>query len=1060
MNQPETPSNAGSPVIQPAPRPRFVYIPAVGPRLRQLLLVLFAAFAALGATGAYLAAISFLNWVDASRLYSTPFSFWMLLAHCVIGLLGIVVFLIFGGIHLVTAWKRPNRVAVRLGLLVLALGLVVSVSGLGLFRLEGLPQLQTGTPARLVAYLAHVAFPFLTVWAYVAHRRAGPRIRWRGFYYWAGTVAAFVGAMAVFHVVNPHGYFRQGPKEGVQYFYPSEVRTENGKFIPASALMMDNYCMNCHQDIYRDHLHSAHHFSSFNNPPYLFSVRETREVAKKRDGNVQASRWCAGCHDVVPFISGAFDNPAFDDVHDPTGQAGITCVACHAITHVNSPIGNAAYTIAEPQHYPFAFSDNAALLWINNQLIRAQPDLHKKTFLKPFHRTAEFCSTCHKVHLPVALNHYKDFLRGQNHYDSFIQSGIGHGARSFYYPPKAMSSCADCHMPFTPSPLDPAARDHDGSGQLTVRGHSFPGGNTGLFSLLGRDERNAALKPELEKMIQAEADFLRGVDPKGKDKKLRIDLFGLKTYRPDGSIDDASLVAPLRPEFPALRPGQSYLLEVVIRTLLIGHHFSQGTVDSNEIWVDLEAKSGNRILARSGGLTNADDSGVVDERSHFINVLMLDRDGKRINRRNPQDIFTPLYDHQIAPGSGQVVHYRLDIPKDVSGPIELRVRLRYRKFDFEYMKLVHGEKPTPRLPIVDICEDQIVLPVIGIEAGLPKDQPEPWSPAWQRWNDYGIGCLLEGGAGAKRGNLRQAEVAFAKMLTLNQKDATPQGHVNLARVYFEQGRLTEAAGELNAARACDPPAAWWTLAWFNGLVTAENATGAADLDAAIGFFESIVDPANQVRERNFDFTRDPIVLNRLGQTLFKRSQLEGENPAGQRQFLLRAVSAYERALAVDPEDLDTHYGLSQCYTRLGASQLAGDVYEAKENSAQQLIESAGLVANSKETADRRIQETERLGDQLAALGRQPPDPANPRLPLLRELRGVLQPAFHAENDAKVQAAIASVLGHLHRELHTLYKPDDSARARATEIYRHGHPAANAAAEAIVIYPMRRLEAGK
>ncbi len=1042
------------------PKARFVYVPAVGPRLRGLLFVLFAAFAALGATGAYLATISFLNWVDASRLYSTAFSFWMLLAHCVVGLLGIVLFLTFGIIHLISAWRRPNRVAVRLGLLVLALGLVVCVSGIGLFRLEGLPQLQTGSRGRWVAYVTHLVFPFFTVWAYVAHRRAGPRIRWRGAYYWAGTVGLFVAAMAVFHVVNPSSYFREGPKEGMQYFFPSEARTENGKFIPATALMMDGYCMSCHQDIYQDHLHSAHHFSSFNNPPYLFSVRETREVAKKRDGNVQASRWCAGCHDVVPFISGAFDNPAFDDVHDPTAQAGITCVACHAITHINSPIGNAAYTITEPQHYPFAFSKNAALLWINNQLIRAQPDLHKKTFLKELHRSPEFCSTCHKVHLPVALNHYKDFLRGQNHYDSFIQSGIGHAARSFYYPPKAMNGCADCHMPFRPSPLDPAARDHDGSGQLTVRGHSFPGGNTGLFFLLARDERYAALKPELEKMIQTEADFLRGTDPEGRDKKLRIDLFGLKNYRPDGSVDDASLVAPLRPQLPTLKPGQSYLLDVVIRTLLIGHHFSQGTADSNEIWVDLEAKSAGRIFARNGALANADDSGPVDDRAHFVNILMLDRDGNRINRRNPQDIFTPLYDHQIAPGSGQVVHYRLEIPQDISGPVELTVRLRYRKFDYEYMKLVHADRPIPRLPIVDICEDHLVLPVAGMIGQLPREQAPPWSPDWQRWNDYGIGCLLEGGAGAKRGNLRQAEVAFTKLLTLGQKDALPQGHVNLARVYFEQGRLTEAAAELNAARVCDPPAPWWTLAWFNGLVTAENATCAADLDAAIGFFESIVDPANRVRERNFDFTKDTVVLDRLGLTLFKRSQMEATYPGEQRAFLLRAVSAYERALRVDPEDLDAHYGLSQCYSRMGDANSTSDVSEVKETSAQLLLESATLLANPKQPARKRLQEAERLGELLTILGRQPPDPTAPRLPVLRELTDLLQPAFHAEPEGPVQAAIASVLGHLHRELHTLYKPDDSARARATALYRNNHPAANAAAEAIVIYRLRRPEEAK
>src|SRR5207245_2591682 len=165
------------------------------------------------------------------------------------------------------------------------------------------------------------------------------------------------------------------------------------------------------------------------------SVRGTRKVGLQRDGNVRAGRWCAGCHDPVPFLSGAFDDPNFDDVNHPTALAGITCTVCHAMTNINSTIGNGAYTIEEPQHYPLAYSDNGILQWINNQVVKAKPDFHKKTFLKPFHKTAEFCSTCHKVSIPMALNHYKEFLRGQNHYDSYLLSGVsGHGARSFYYP--------------------------------------------------------------------------------------------------------------------------------------------------------------------------------------------------------------------------------------------------------------------------------------------------------------------------------------------------------------------------------------------------------------------------------------------------------------------------------------------------------------------------------------------------------------------------------------------------------------------------------------------------
>src|SRR5207249_2147467 len=119
--------------------------------------------------------------------------------------------------------------------------------------------------------------------------------------------------------------------------------------------------------------------------------------------------------------------------------------------------------------------------------------------------------------------------------------------------------------------------------------------------------------------------------------------------KPDGHPDDDSL-AVIRPTLPQLTPGETHLVEVVIRTLNIGHHFPQGTADSNEIWVDLKATAGGKVIARSGALAGPDDTGEVDPWSHFVNVLMLDKSGQRIDRRNPQDIFTPLYDKQIPPG--------------------------------------------------------------------------------------------------------------------------------------------------------------------------------------------------------------------------------------------------------------------------------------------------------------------------------------------------------------------------------------------------------------------------
>jgi tetratricopeptide (TPR) repeat protein len=1038
------------------------YVPALGPKMKALLFVIFTFVALLGASGVYLAAITLLNWYKDPQTYTTPFTFWAFILHTGVGLVFLLPFIFFGCYHLSTARKRPNRVAVRLGVLVFLCGLLVCLSGVALIQLEGMPQLPTGSVSRSVAYWAHVGLPVLAIVFYVAHRKAGPPIKWKWGYAWGGAVGVFTIAMLVLHAQDPRKWYAVGPKEGVQYFFPSDARTADGNFIPAQALMMDEYCMKCHADIYNDHLHSAHKFSSFNNPPYLFSVRQTRKVSLERDGDVKASRWCAGCHDPVPFFSGAFDDPKFDDVKHPTAHAGITCVVCHAMTNVNATTGNAAYTIENPQHYPFAFSGDPTLQWINNQLIKAKPDFHKKTFLKPFHKSAgndkasEFCSTCHKVALPGALNHYKEWLRGQNHYDSFLLSGVsGHGARSFYYPPQAKTNCADCHMPLRASG-DFGAKDRDGSGVAKVHHHGFPAANAGLFAVLKDEERYKQLSDGFDKAIKLHTDFLTGTDPEGKDKKLRIDLFGVKTFKPDGTVDDETLVAPLRPELPKLKPGQTYLIEVVIRTLNMGHPFPQGTADSNEIWVDFLAKSGGRVIGRSGALANPDDSGPVDEWSHFVNVLMLSREGKRIDRRNPEDIFTPLYDHQIPPGAALVVHYKLQVPPDAKDPIDLTVRLRYRKFDYAYMEYVHKDKgvPVPKLPIVDLCSDYLVLPVEG-GPDLSK-QDSPIKPAWQRWNDYGIGCYLEGGVGLKKGELRQAEKAFRKLLELGVKDAAAHAHVNLARVMIDDvggNRLDEAARELQKAKQADPPAPWWLVSWFNGIVNLQNATDPEHLDAAIADFARIVDRANQPRDRGFDFGRDYVVLARLGDALFNRSKLEEEGSPREREFLLKAIGRYEQALAIDAEDLDSQYGISQCYAALSrqvssAPALAGVTPEALQDLAGRAADSARPVGDRGEAA-------RQLAQTLVAFGRQPLKPREPKLPVLREALAKLRPAFGAEKDPAVQDALAAALGKLHLQLWAIFKPDDNARDRAWEIYRSKHPAADRAAEAIVIYPTKR-----
>ena len=925
----EAPDSANAPAGGSPPRKK--YVRAVGPRLRRLLYFIFGLVALLGANSAYLASITFLEWFKGFS-YQNYFYMVMFGAHLALGLLLLVPFVVFGALHIKNAHDRTNRRAVRVGYLLFFISLVLLLTGVALMRFDFF--VIKNPSLRSPIYWAHVITPVLAVWLYVLHRLAGPRIHWQAGARWAGVVGLVVVAMVFLHSKHPQKN-QDGSVEGKKYFEPSLARTASGNFIPARTLMMDDYCLKCHADAYQGWFHSAHHFSSFNNQPYLFSVKETRAVSLQRDGNVKASRWCAGCHDVVPFFSGAFDDPNFDMEKHPTSQAGITCTACHAITHVNSTKGNADYTIDEPVHYPFAYSSNAALQFINQQLVKAKPDFHKQTFLKPLHKTAEFCSTCHKVSLPYELNKYKEFLRGQNHYDTFLLSGVsGHNARSFYYPEKAQVNCNGCHMPLKPSADFGAQFFNPTNRTLSIHDHLFPAANTGIAHLRGQPE-----------IVKAHQEFLQG--------SVRVDFFGLK----EGGAVDSPLTAPLRPQVPELKRGKNYLLEVVVRTVRLGHPFTQGTVDSNEVWVDARAASAGRVVGRNGALGVLNE---VDPWSHFINVFMLDRDGNRIDRRNPQDIFTPLYNHQIPPGAAQVVHYSFTVPENLDAPLTVEIKLQYRKFDTKYMQHVFGKNFTNDLPITTIAGDSITFPVEGVDAA-PTNAPSPIIP-WQRWNDYGIGLLLEGDKGSEKGELIQAAHAFEQV----EKMGRPDGPLNLARVYLKEGRLEDAVGALQRAAKTDPPAPRWTIAWLNGLANKQNGY----LDKAIAEFRSILeDKYPELDQRGFDFSKDYEVINELGQTLFERAKLERgeENAARRREFLQQAVARFQKTLALDSENVTAHYNLALIHAQLGDDKLAAE----------------------------------------------------------------------------------------HRKLHERYRPDDNARDRAVAIARRANPAADHAAQAVIIYQLQR-----
>ncbi|MFN9076606.1 MAG: hypothetical protein ACK5WX_04170 [bacterium] len=908
------------------------YRPAVGPKLKWLLAAVFGLFAILAVNSVYLSTITFLEWRSGESLQG-EFYLWNFLAHLVLGFAIVVPTIVFGALHWRNVSNRPNPRAIAAGIATFVAAIVLLVTGIALTRVEiGGVVVGVREPAvRETVYWLHVIAPFVVSWLFVLHRLSGRKIKWKVGARWGG-VAVAVSALAVAaHVVWPEPKVRV-PEDGAAYFEPSLAKTSTGGFIPAEGLMSNEYCLECHADVVHSWAHSAHAISSFNNPVYAASVRETRERAFAREGNVHDANFCAGCHDPVPFFSGAFedkrwDDPKYDAANDPLGRASISCTVCHGIVSVDSPRGNADYTIQESPHYPFAFSESPLLSWASNQLIKAKPAFHKHTFLKPeVHRSNEFCGACHKVHLPEKLNDYK-WLRGQDHYGSFLFSArSGHGALGWYQPDKAATTCNECHMQAVPS-TDFAARDRDGSGTRSILSHAFPSANTALSCLT--DMSASAMLPgayaedlppdmAAETSEEARATIIAG-HAAFNAKTLRVDLFAV---RDGGAVDGALRV--IGADLPVLEAGKTYLIEAVVRTLNIGHEFTQGTADSNEAWLWARAALAGREVGTTGGIDTA--SGALDPWSKMFNAFVIDREGGRIDRRNPQDIFLPLYNNQIPPGAGDVTHLALHVPEDASAPLDLEVEVRYRKFDTTYLRYVYGPERVNDLPVMVLARDRVSLPVRardGVVHGVASAAADA-VPAWQRWYDYGIGLFREADRGAGRGALRQADEAFVELSKL----APSLGALARARLAIREGRLDDASAMLAIAAqgekgdAGAPAAPPWSLAYFTALVDKQNGNFAR---AAEAFDRVRTTDFAGARERGFNFALDTRVLNELSETLLEQALVEqGESRTA---LVNRALSVARAALEVDPEHAQAWWLVNRAATELGDEATAANARE-------------------------------------------------------------------------------------------------------------------------------------
>ena len=138
---------------------------------------------------------------------------------------------------------------------------------------------------------------------------------------------------------------------------------------------------------------------------------------------------------------------------------------------------------------------------------------------------------------------------------------------------------------------------------------------------------------------------------------------------------------------------------------------------------------------------------------------------------------------------------------------------------------------------------------------------------WQRWNDYGIGLLLQG-------DLKGAQAAFQKVTEIDPKN--PDGWVNIGRAAVQEGDMERARTVLRESAVAD----------------------ARDLARAHFFYAKVLRS-----DGNYDGAADHVCRSPGAISAGpRRAQRSGRSLFLQRKYA-EAVKVLQSVLAIDPEDL-------------------------------------------------------------------------------------------------------------------------------------------------------------
>jgi tetratricopeptide (TPR) repeat protein len=584
-----------------------------------------------------------------------------------------------------------------------------------------------------------------------------------------------------------------------------------------------------------------------------FYQKNVKDLTKQK--NIAFTRHCESCHNPAALFSGALtDKPQFKN--RPFDDEGVSCIACHSIESTNGR-GIGGYVMGQPAMLQSA--DGTKILEATDQEILNNVPDHKRAMMRPLLKQPEFCGACHKSQVPQELNDYK-FIRAFAVSDELQQSSFSKESPHPFYV-RNKETCNTCHM------ADVPAKYFDVSGKDgTVASHRWAAANTAIPTFYNYTEQLEAVQKSLQ------------------DDKMGVDIFALHVQSERKSKE--KLIAPINRKDFKIKEGDTLTADVVVTNKNIGHSFPPELRDFYEAYIEFTVSDVNdKVLYKSGFIKPKGD---LDEKAHAYKTYLVKEDGSFNDLHLIWKTKVIAQNLAIPSGRSDLARYKFTVPANIGGQIKLSAKLQYRRFTRVFSDYSLGKSKD--LPVVLMAKSERVLTVGDENKSQPIDPKA--MPDWRRWNNYGIALL-------DQRQFPQAADAFDEVIDYDVKDYKAFAFTNKALALMELGGWKEAEKLINKALSLD--AQNMRAIFQSGRIERVLSR----LDEAEANFKKVLEK----------YPRDRMTLQQLGELAKIKSDTV---PKEQRNAQLEiAENYYKQILAIDPEDMGSHYNMMIIYQKLG-----------------------------------------------------------------------------------------------------------------------------------------------